>query len=56
MARLFCQDIYKGIEGDEGEELYHRYRELNQAAGAEKASEEFKRERFLDNESGEGQE
>ena len=40
--RAFCQAIYRGIEGQEWEALYHHYRELNQVAGAKKPSESQK--------------
>ena len=35
----FCQAIYKGIEGNEQEELYCHFREMSKAAGARKPSE-----------------
>ena len=38
----FCQAMYKGIEGKEWEELNYHFRELSQAAGAEKPSESQK--------------
>ena len=38
-CHAFCQTIYKGIEGDEWEELYYDHRELSQAAGAKKPCE-----------------
>ena len=33
----FCQTIYKGIEGEEWEELYCHYREMSKTTGAQKA-------------------
>ena len=41
----FCQAIYKGSEGKEWE-LYHHYKELNQATGAKKPSESPKARAF----------
>ena len=38
----FCQAIYRGIEGQEWEELYFHNREMNKAAGARKPSESQK--------------
>ena len=32
----FCQTIFKGIEGEEWEELSYHHRELSQAAGVKK--------------------
>ena len=38
----FCQAIYKGIEGDDWEELYEHYKEMSKAAGVKKPNENQK--------------
>ena len=48
----FCQTIYKGIEGEEWEELNCHYRDMSTATGAKKQGESQKSESPLGNESG----
>ena len=43
---VLCQAIYKGIEGEESEELYYHYREMSQATGARKPSASHKAKAF----------
>ena len=43
----FCQDIYKGIEGKEWEELYCHDRDTSKATGAKNPSETQKSERAM---------
>ena len=40
--RAFCQAIYKGIEGEEWEELYCHCRGMSKATGAQKPKESQK--------------
>ena len=35
----FCQTLYKGIEGEDSEELYDAYKEKSRAVGVKKPQE-----------------
>ena len=52
----FCQAIYKGIEGEEWEELYTHYRDMSKATGTKKPSESQKSESLWGNEGSQGKE
>ena len=38
----FCQAMYKGIEGEDWEELYEHFKEMSRAAGVKKPHESQK--------------
>ena len=51
----FCQALYKGIEGEDREEMYECHREMSRAVGAKKPQEAPKSKSFVDHESSPGQ-
>ena len=52
----FCQALYKGIEGEDWEEMYESYKEMSRTVGVRKPQEAQKAEAFVGFESSQREE